>query len=375
MKTYYLFQPDVNKYKDFQWSKSLDSCLNGFRGGKKADRTWTPPTFSWWRDRRELGDFPKNPFGAYCPVFSPRAWDALRPLIGESAQPIPLTVDDGGSYVLANVFDVVDCLDREQSEITYFTGTTAINSIQRYVFRESALDNKHIFRIPEKLSEVYVSQEFVDTVRRTGLLGLEFRPLPGTGGEARAKPAEAAVSRRASRKEKPKPVRPKGTTVEIKTARGVFKVRGSLPPVSEARLAAVQNSLKIELPEEYLAFLRTCNGGSPQPDGFRRPRAKEPLVYVHRFLEVSNDEDASLVENFKLYKRKHRWLPENLVPIATDPGGSLICLSVAGKDRGGVYFWDHEQASERELNDPSDYEDVTLIAKSFDKFLAGFPER
>ena len=36
-------------------------------------------------------------------------------------------------------------------------------------------------------------------------------------------------------------------------------------------------------------------------------------------------------------------IPEGVLPIAHDAGGNLVCLDVAGKFPGSVWFWDHEQ--------------------------------
>lgn len=62
-------------------------------------------------------------------------------------------------------------------------------------------------------------------------------------------------------------------------------------------------------------------------------------------------------------------IPPNLLPIAHDPFGNLICLSVAGQDRGKVYFWDHE-VEVREGEIPS-YRNVSFIADNFESFLDG----
>src|SRR5262249_34028764 len=35
-------------------------------------------------------------------------------------------------------------------------------------------------------------------------------------------------------------------------------------------------------------------------------------------------------------------IPEHAIPVASDPGGNLLVLSLGGDDRGQVYSWDHE---------------------------------
>jgi hypothetical protein len=92
-------------------------------------------------------------------------------------------------------------------------------------------------------------------------------------------------------------------------------------------------------------------------------------------LEVSDREGLNLEDLFTFFKVDRNWLPTNLIPIAKDHGGNLICLPTAGKDAGSVYLWDHEKAGERALDDPNDYLNLSLLARSFEDFLAGFRQR
>ena len=60
----------------------------------------------------------------------------------------------------------------------------------------------------------------------------------------------------------------------------------------------------------------------------------------------------------------HRWppqdLPEDLLPIATTPGGDLICLS---RDTGRVLRWSHEMPEDANYD-----EAVSLVAEDFEAF-------
>jgi len=58
-------------------------------------------------------------------------------------------------------------------------------------------------------------------------------------------------------------------------------------------------------------------------------------------------------------------IPPELLPIAPDPGGNLICLGIAGDVVDKVYFWDHEREGH-----PTDWSNIDLIADSFDAFFA-----
>ncbi|WP_081743142.1 SMI1/KNR4 family protein [Acetivibrio clariflavus] len=39
----------------------------------------------------------------------------------------------------------------------------------------------------------------------------------------------------------------------------------------------------------------------------------------------------------------HSLLPKDVIPIARDPFGNLICISVSEDSYGKVLFWDHEK--------------------------------
>ncbi len=377
MSVFFEMDYDVNQYKNFEYDSRVDARLNRLRDGVQIGKNWKPISLEWCkdkRDRRKIGDFPSNRMGRHCPVFSQRAWDTLEPLIGSTTQPFPIDCPGDTSYLLVNVYEVIDCLDPKRSQFKYYT-SGGVMSIERYVFRESLLKRKHMFRVPEYLAKVIVSEEFKRVVEEAELVGLDFRLLPGMRTPTKHKAKKRAASRKTAKKARRKGVRPERMSVEFMTSRGTLTLRRSLPPVSEAELNAVEKSLGVKFPKPYRDFLLTCNGGEPVPDGFCRPEDKEPSAYVQEFYEISDEEGCSLVEFFRSFKQGHNWLPKSLMPIANDPGGSLICLSVSGKDKGSVYFWDHEQAGERELEDPNDYDDVTPLAAGFDEFLLGFAKQ
>jgi hypothetical protein len=121
------------------------------------------------------------------------------------------------------------------------------------------------------------------------------------------------------------------------------------------------------LPEDYRRFLLTHNGGSPEPAGF--VLAGPPGPYqdseVQWFLGIG-DPDYDLEDWFATYRGPEARMPAELLPIAVDPGGNVICLAVAGERRGAVFFWDHEEES-----DPPGWSNVHPIADSFDAFLEG----
>lgn len=117
-----------------------------------------------------------------------------------------------------------------------------------------------------------------------------------------------------------------------------------------------------KLPAPYRRFLLTHNGGKPVPAGFTLPGPRRPYRdgEVRAFLGID-------VENYDLetwcdiYRGR---MPDELMPIALDPLGNVICLAIRGKQRGAVFFWDHERETH-----PADWSNVERVAGSFKEFL------
>jgi SMI1-KNR4 cell-wall len=82
------------------------------------------------------------------------------------------------------------------------------------------------------------------------------------------------------------------------------------------------------------------------------------------FFGLIDDENYGLLNNWNIYKGR---MPSNLLPIATDPGGNIICLSLDKETQEAIYFWDH---SEEGIDNKSPrYSNIYLVANSFDEFM------
>jgi hypothetical protein len=131
----------------------------------------------------------------------------------------------------------------------------------------------------------------------------------------------------------------------------------------------LERKLGVALPEQYRRFLLRHNGGSPVPAGFRIKNEGAPYAdsEVDAFLAVHEGKIASFEDFFDTYKVEEKRMPDRLVPIAYDPFGNVVCISVEGPDRGAVYFWDHEHEPDGPESDDSN---VHPVADSFDEFLS-----
>lgn len=149
----------------------------------------------------------------------------------------------------------------------------------------------------------------------------------------------------------------------------VLQINNPGPPLTEADILALEGRLSLALPELYRRFLLDYNGGEPEPAEFQFKHEHGPYTdsTVEYFFSVGGVPDnRSFDWNYNLYKVEEDRLPHNMVPIAHDPGGNLICISMAGIDAGAVFFWDHEAETE-----PPSYENLHLVADDFQEFLNG----
>lgn len=131
----------------------------------------------------------------------------------------------------------------------------------------------------------------------------------------------------------------------------------------------VEKKFGIQLPEGYRDFLLSHNGGFPiNPKfKFRLPSGRFSDSLVNRFLAIYDGEYSNFETFFSDYKQHQNRIPAELVPIAYDPFGNLVCIGVSGVMLGEVFFWDHE--NEKDDGSPPGFGNVHLIARTFTEFL------
>lgn len=143
------------------------------------------------------------------------------------------------------------------------------------------------------------------------------------------------------------------------------EVHESCGSLSEADVRSLEKELGFSLPAEYKDFLLNHNGGWPEPNEFPiEDNPSDDRGRVHYFLCIEDGDEYNLMDWVVDYEGR---LPPGLLPIACDPGGNLICLSVSGENAGTVYFWDHEE--EAGPGETPSYENAYHVAESFGEFL------
>ena len=169
-----------------------------------------------------------------------------------------------------------------------------------------------------------------------------------------------------------------------------FKSAATRPaPVS--LIEAFERRIGASLPDDYRAFLLEVNGGRPQSpvdtaarypivridwEG-RPPQESDDVAVVHFLLVAENwkgifsdgrSDALSLDGCYTTFVEEDRRIPEGLIPIGRDPGGSLFLLDVTGGQRGGVWFWARNWLDrDRLATDP--FHNTARIAPTFSGFI------
>jgi SMI1-KNR4 cell-wall len=119
------------------------------------------------------------------------------------------------------------------------------------------------------------------------------------------------------------------------------------------------------LPSDYEEFLKQFNGGWPEPDVITIQRGDKPYeVAIDRFFEFRSGDSQDIEKTISVYRDR---IPDGTMPVAHDPGGNLILLSLRSVDYGHIYYWDHNEETEEGV-EPS-MANVFFIATSFKNFL------
>jgi hypothetical protein len=119
-------------------------------------------------------DFPW--LGSDALVMRPSAVEALRDILDANGEVLPLSTDDGVELFVLNA-RVIDALDEANSSLMKFPGTNRIMRIKKVAFVASAIEGVDLFRLPHRASSTYVSERFVERVKKAGLRGLVFNKV------------------------------------------------------------------------------------------------------------------------------------------------------------------------------------------------------
>jgi hypothetical protein len=151
----------------------------------------------------------------------------------------------------------------------------------------------------------------------------------------------------------------------------IIKKNDCLESTSQDEIVELENRIGAPLPSDYKSFLLNYNGGCPDPNEFAYIEGNmQKYAILQMFLGFSNITYRSLYYAIEVFKERDERLPSNLIPIANDVGGNLICISVEGDDVGKVYFWDMDDEANFDEGEVASYRNVYWIADNFTDFIA-----
>ena len=145
------------------------------------------------------------------------------------------------------------------------------------------------------------------------------------------------------------------------------------PKLSEEELAKFEEQIGFTLPISYRKFLLAYNGGNPSPYFYVVPKWHYQQSLVNEFNGIDPDGEhiIDLRETIELLASR---LPKGFIPIAGDPGGNCVLISLDGPTYGKIYFWDHENEPEDCTENLSDYANIYWLADDFEDFLNNLKE-
>jgi hypothetical protein len=179
---YYAYRPDANTYAGIVAAPAdHERVVNVHYQDASLAAVWSPISFHGFDDNpEEEGDFPSLSDFWEIPVFSRRAWDILRPLIGYCCEALPIGHPKGERFYIIHVMDTIDCVNIGRSVVERFSDG-AIMTVKRYSLRGECLMGKHFFKLPSQSGRRLLLDDLVrETIENNGLKGLVFRELAMT---------------------------------------------------------------------------------------------------------------------------------------------------------------------------------------------------
>jgi len=135
--------------------------------------------------------------------------------------------------------------------------------------------------------------------------------------------------------------------------------------IDRSAIEVFEAFLGIKIPNDYREYLENNNGGKPTAASFDIPGEGDDSIQEF-FPLLSKTRADDLPYKIKLYAKR---IPEEMLPIGRDPGGNLLLICLKRKERGKIFFWDHEHEADGEDAQPY-YGNIKLLAPNFGDFLS-----
>tara|TARA_R110000868_G_scaffold42938_7_gene144876 strand:+ start:7271 stop:7717 length:447 start_codon:yes stop_codon:yes gene_type:complete len=135
-------------------------------------------------------------------------------------------------------------------------------------------------------------------------------------------------------------------------------------PLKIEDLEKFEMAIGHRLPDDYRKFLIEHNGGTPEKYLVCWPGSDEPSEVWNDTMGLHDGPTYSRL-NYA-YEGIKEYLPDGILPFASDPGGNYFCIGFKGDFVGKIYFWDHERSDSSES--------IELLSNSFNEFVLNLVE-
>lgn len=139
--------------------------------------------------------------------------------------------------------------------------------------------------------------------------------------------------------------------------------------VTLEEIQQIEQKIGYSFPLDYVEFLinyGVCGFEDYVDFPFLDPYPRDERGLISVFFGIMPNDCYGLLENYQTYLGR---MPFHFLPIATDPGSNIICLSLDKKDKNAVYFWDHNEEEMVEEGQNFSYSNIYLLARSFNEFI------
>lgn len=143
------------------------------------------------------------------------------------------------------------------------------------------------------------------------------------------------------------------------------------PAVTEEDVRAFEERLGVSLPEDYRLFLLQINGGRTASKATTFSFGARGRTNLNSILSLNDPKGVRNIEERNELIADD--LPPELLLIASDDGGSRVCLCIRGEHKGEVWFFDTKDRRPEGSNARvlwHDRRDMTKLADSFKAFAA-----
>lgn len=173
----YRIDTDIDNYQYF-FTKNETDAMKLLTDCKSQASNWEPPSVFIYEPLHKAGDF--FSFSSCSLIFSPEAVTKLHTHLEIAGELLPLPFENN-IYILLNVTECINCLEREHSE---WRTDEKIGMPTKYTFHPNRFAETTIFKIPETYkSEILVldredgSEGFVQALKMHKIEGYELKLL------------------------------------------------------------------------------------------------------------------------------------------------------------------------------------------------------